>query len=137
MTEALLTKASNLYIETTGRHSGQAARAHLWYAYESGQLYLLSVVYGDGRTTHWYRNLREAPECLVEVNGQAFEARATSLEPDAELEARVREMFRAKYGERPYQNWFGRDAMIPVVLEVPHPESPVREAPLGEAGQLR
>jgi hypothetical protein len=117
MDEALA-KGINLYIRTTGRHTGAPRPVHLWFAYEDGHVFLLSLVHEDGGHTHWYRNLRKDPECLLDLADRRYRAVAVSMDPDPELEARIRSMFREKYGERPYRRWFGDEPMTPVTVRV-------------------
>ncbi len=114
----------NLYIRTTGRHSGQTRPVHLWFAYADGLVYLLSLVYKDGSTTHWCRNLRTNPHCLLDVCDERFQAELVSAEPNDALEQRIRDMFRTRYGKRPYEQWFGDDPMLPVVVRVRDEEPP-------------
>ena len=114
-------KAMNLYITTTGRHSSESRFAHLWFGYEDGLVHLLSVVYENGRHTHWYENLRADPHCLLAVDGERYQAEVVAMAPDHATEQRIREMIRTKYGDGPYRQWFGDDPMVPVIMRVTGP----------------
>ena len=71
------------YLTTVGRRSGKPHTIEVWFALESGNLYLLS---GGGESADWVRNLRKTPAVKVRIGSRTVPARArevTSPEEDA------------------------------------------------------
>jgi len=88
----------------------------------------MGVVDGTGfiRTsdTRWHANIEREANVGVRVGDQEYALRAV-LVTDAELRARVNEVFRAKYGftDR-VLGWFGNDGGKYCLALVPRPASP-------------
>lgn len=110
-------RSSHLYLTTVGRRSGQLRSVELWFAYSNDQVYLLAHPRPNRRGTHWYRNLRANPECILEIRGRQFVGRAMLPDNIEDLE-RTAALFRAKYGPAAYEAWYGDAPRLPVIVRL-------------------
>jgi len=79
-------------IETTGRVSGKAARAHVGFVDESDG----SIVIAAGLGAHWAANLLADPVCIVTIGERSFDGVAEPLE-GVEFATAIRELI-LRYG---------------------------------------
>lgn len=112
-----LADADVAYLVTIGRKSGRRHRVEIWFALESGVVYLLS---GGGESADWVRNLRKNRAVRIQIGTRSVPARARFPEGKDE-DARARELLDAKYmGWRPgrsLSSW-ARGA-LPVAIDLP------------------
>ena len=86
------------YLTTTGRRSGKPHRIEIWFAIESGAIYLLS---GDGGAADWVKNIRKNRGVRIQIGSRTVAARARFIRAARE-DQRARELLDAKYmGWRP------------------------------------
>jgi deazaflavin-dependent oxidoreductase (nitroreductase family) len=86
-----------LYLTTVGRKSGNDHEIEIWFVALGGAYYLISE---KRERADWVRNLRKEPRVRFRVGAASFIGRARALDGagDAELVARVEELFDEKYG---------------------------------------
>ena len=80
---------SVLILTTRGRVSGESRTVVLGYGHRGDRFIVIASNNGAPRLPAWYRNLQANAEATVEIEGDQFEARASTI-PDAE---------RARYAE--------------------------------------
>jgi len=51
----------------------------------------LSHARDDGKGTDWYKNLKANPECQFDIDGQIYDCKAVSLEPDKKTEQKTKQ----------------------------------------------
>lgn len=68
-----------LILTTTGAKSGKPFTTPLAYQRDGDRLLVFASKGGDPKHPDWYVNLVANPEVTVEVNGETFKARATTL----------------------------------------------------------
>ncbi len=109
-----LATAEELELRTRGRHTGRIHAVRVWFAHESGVLWLRA----DEREPDWLRNLRAHPDCTVRVDGHKLAARYEPLaDRDAALH-RLVTLWRAKYGAEWVQDWYVEHGREPVMLRI-------------------
>lgn len=101
------------YLTTTGRRTGNPHRIEIWFGVLDGRMYLLS---GGRARSDWVQNLLTNPEVTVELSGETRQARARTVAPDTEEDARARELLVSKYREGNNLDEWGRTA-LPVAIE--------------------
>jgi deazaflavin-dependent oxidoreductase (nitroreductase family) len=73
-----------LILTTTGARTGEPRTVPLVYS-RDGELYVVIASKGGAPTDPaWYRNLAANPSVTVEVHGETFQARATTVPPGPE-----------------------------------------------------
>jgi len=103
------------YLTTTGRTTGLPREIEIWFASESGRLFLLA---GGRDRSHWVRNLRQDPIVTIRVGDARVVGRARVIEGEAD-DPRARELLDGKYhGWRPGRGLteWARTA-LPVIVE--------------------
>lgn len=103
------------YLTTTGRRTGRPHRIEIWYARRGDTLYLLA---GGGRSYDWVQNLLVDPAVRLELDGEAFDARARVLDGGEEAE-RARQLVFDKYDPRTdgdLTDW--RQRSLPVAIDL-------------------
>ena len=78
---------------TTGRKSGRPHRIEIWFAIESGVLYMLS---GGGDSADWVRNIKKDRDVRIQVGSRTASARARIVRAARE-DLRARELLDEKY----------------------------------------
>ena len=68
-----------LILTTTGARSGKPFTTPLAYQRDGDRLLVFASKAGDPKHPDWYHNLVANPEVTVEVLGETFQARATTL----------------------------------------------------------
>ncbi|HEY7876319.1 MAG TPA: nitroreductase family deazaflavin-dependent oxidoreductase [Actinomycetota bacterium] len=92
------------YLTTIGRRSGRPHTIEIWFAEDSGRLFLLA---GGGERADWVRNLRADARVGLRVGDYDDSATATVV-TDATDDALARRLLAAKYqGWRPGQELSG------------------------------
>lgn len=98
-------------LTTTGRTSRRLREVTVWFAVRDRRVLLLA---GEGRASHWVRNLEADPRVTVRVGGAALGGRARIVEHGPE-DPEVRDAIAAKYGTIGLRTWL-RTA-LPVVVD--------------------
>lgn len=101
------------YLTTTGRVTGRLHTIEIWFALFGPRLYMLS---GGGDRADWVKNLRQAPQVEVCIEGSSFQGRGYVVE-GGEEQARARRLLFDKYQPRTngdLSRW--RDAALPVAV---------------------
>jgi len=73
---------SVLILTTTGRRSGMPRDKALRYGRDGDDHLVVACKGGADGPPHWYLNLVENPDVLVQVKGEKFAARARTADPD-------------------------------------------------------
>ena len=104
------------YLTTRGRRSGRAHRIEIWFAVDSGRLFLLS---GGGERADWVRNLMREPRVSVELGGSEHAGRAHLPPPGSADDALARRLLFEKYSpdEDGLEDW--SRTSLAVVIEFP------------------
>ena len=79
------------------RPDGTRGSTPIWDVEVGNEIYIRS---GGGTSGGWYRRLRTNPEGEVHLSGNVYPVRAEPV-GDTELQSRVTEAYRAKYGGSP------------------------------------
>ena len=89
-------KEQHLYLTTTGRRSGKLREIEIWFTQCDGKYYVIAE-YPDAK---WVANIRANGEVKVRLGERVFQARGRTIDDSAEpeLNARVQELSRKKYG---------------------------------------
>jgi F420H(2)-dependent quinone reductase len=82
------------YLATRGRRSGRTHRIEIWFAVDSGRLFLLS---GGRDRSDWVRNLQRDPGVSVELGGSEHAGRAHLPAPGSADDALARRLLFEKY----------------------------------------
>lgn len=102
------------YLETTGRVTGRPHEVEIWFAVDSGVIYMLS---GSGGSSDWCRNLKANPAARFTIDGTHYQVtgrRVTDPTEDARARRVVFEKYAAGYAGDLVE-W--RDAAAPFALE--------------------
>jgi deazaflavin-dependent oxidoreductase (nitroreductase family) len=83
-------------LTVTGRKSGRALSAPVWFARDGGTLYLVPV---QGTDSNWYRNVLRTPAIRLAAGGAELAASAAPVTDPARV-GEIVDLFRAKYGAR-------------------------------------
>src|SRR5271170_2816906 len=115
MTNSLipLAKREEIVIGFT-RPDGSQGSTPIWDVEVDGELYVRS---GGGLQGGWYRRLRHNPEGEVRAGRDVYAVHAEPVE-DAELQARVTEAYRSKYGHSPFARPFFQPDSIAATLHL-------------------
>jgi deazaflavin-dependent oxidoreductase (nitroreductase family) len=106
--------ASNGYLQTIGRVSGQPHEIEIWFAVDRGVVYLLS---GSGGNSDWCRNLDANAAAEFTIDDTVYPVLGRRVDHPAEA-ARARRAVFDKYSERyggDLVEW--RDASAPFALD--------------------
>jgi F420H(2)-dependent quinone reductase len=87
-------KESVCYLTTRGRRTRRAHRIEIWFAVESGRLFLLS---GGRDSSDWVRNLLRDPRVSVDLGGSEHAGRAHLPAPGSADDALARRLLFEKY----------------------------------------
>jgi deazaflavin-dependent oxidoreductase (nitroreductase family) len=110
-------RAPVLLLTTTGRRSGQQRTAPVVYLADGERLIVIGSNAGNERAPAWALNLKDNPECAVQVRGQRrqLRARVAQGEERAELWRKMNEQYA---GFDDYDERTSRDIAV-FVLESP------------------
>lgn len=75
-------KAPVLLLSTTGRRSGKAHTAPLYFAEDDGRYIVIASKGGDDRDPAWYLNLVAKPAVRLQIRDQEFAATARTANAD-------------------------------------------------------
>lgn len=102
------------YLTTVGRVTGRPHEIEMWFALDSGTLYMLS---GGREGSDWVKNLRRTPEVTVRIADEHFEGHARVVENAGEDEL-ARQLLVDKYERKPgsLSNW--RQTALPVAVDL-------------------
>lgn len=106
---------SYCYLTTRGRVSGRPHRIEIWFALDSGTLYLLS---GGRDRSDWVKNLLKRPEVTVELGTATLSgvARLVTEPAEDELARRlVYEKYQPGYAGD-LRGW--RESALPVAIDL-------------------
>lgn len=103
------------HLTTIGRRTGRPHRIEIWFAPESGRIYLLS---GGRDRSDWVRNIAANPRVTVELGGETHAGEARILQAGTREDQRARELLVAKYRAGDNLDAWGRTS-LPVVIEFP------------------
>src|SRR5271168_2600098 len=84
------------------RPDGTSGSTPIWDVEVGNEVYVRS---GGGTSGGWYRRLRANPDGEVRQGRNVYEVRAEPVD-DAELQSRVTDAYRAKYGGSPLLSMF-------------------------------
>jgi deazaflavin-dependent oxidoreductase (nitroreductase family) len=84
------------YLTTTGRKTGRPRQIEIWFALESGTLYMLS---GGRDRSDWVRNIQRNPSVSVRIAERQFNGNARIVAPGEE-DALARRLLLEKYRPR-------------------------------------
>lgn len=107
--------ATNGYLRTRGRVTGQPHEVEIWFAVDGGTVYLLS---GSGGRSDWCRNLDNNPSATFTVDGSVYPVlgrRVTDSNEDARARQAVFDKYASRYGGD-LVDW--RDASAPFALDI-------------------
>jgi deazaflavin-dependent oxidoreductase (nitroreductase family) len=90
------TDASNGYLTTVGRVTGQPHEIEIWFAVDRGVVYLLS---GSGGNSDWCRNLDANAAAEFTIDGTPYPVLGRRVN-DPDEDARARSAVFAKYSAR-------------------------------------
>src|SRR4051812_40722372 len=85
-----------LYLTTVGRRSGQPHRIEIWFAAQSGRVYLLA---GGRERADWVRNLQANARVTVELREETHLGQARVLEAGTAEDQLARELLVTKYSQ--------------------------------------
>lgn len=106
--------AQELELVTRGRRTDRPHSVRLWFAHESGTLWLRT----DSEGPDWLANLRAHPECTVRLAGLELAARCEPIDDRASALKKVVGLWRAKYGPDWVQDWYFERGREPVRLRL-------------------
>src|SRR5215467_15644841 len=99
-----LARYREINITVIGRKSGRDISNPVWFAFESGNLYLLPV---QGSDTQWYKNVLKDPKLRVSARDAKGEFNAAPI-TDPKQVSSVVEKFRAKYGPGDVKKYYSK-----------------------------
>ena len=91
-----LAREDYCYLTTIGRVTGKPHEIEIWFAVDSGSIYLMS---GGMDQSDWVKNLLKNPPVKVRIANHAFKATARIVKDDAE-QMLARNLLADKYNER-------------------------------------
>ncbi|HUQ42425.1 MAG TPA: nitroreductase/quinone reductase family protein [Candidatus Limnocylindrales bacterium] len=112
-----LEAALEIELETTGRRTGRAHRATVWFAPVGDVLWLRT-----DRSSDWYRNLVADPRCLVRVGKLHIRALREPVDDEPTALRDLIERWRAKYGQEWVADWYVERGRIPVRVRLLGPK---------------
>ena len=65
-----------LLLHTVGRKSGKQYETPIAYFYHEGQYLIVASNWGKDKQADWFLNLKEQPQTVIEVKGQALPVKA-------------------------------------------------------------
>jgi deazaflavin-dependent oxidoreductase (nitroreductase family) len=91
-----LEREQYLYLTTRGRTTGKPRQIEIWFAQDSGRFYVIA----EYPTSNWVKNIRADSAVSISVAGSKFSGHARLVDAEQEhgLAARIKALFRAKYG---------------------------------------
>ncbi|MDG6939663.1 MAG: nitroreductase family deazaflavin-dependent oxidoreductase [Nitrososphaerota archaeon] len=95
--------AAEVRLTVVGRKTGREISMPLWFVERDGAVCLLP---GRGRSTQWYRNLLANPAAKLSVGGVTLAGTARPVPREDRVRA-IAGLFRDKYGDRNYRNYYG------------------------------
>lgn len=101
------------YFTTIGRVSGEPHRIEIWFAVESGRVYLLS---GGRDRSDWVRNLMENPVITLEAGGEKRAGVAQVLEAGSAADQLARKLLVAKYQKNDELMEWGKNSLGVIIL---------------------
>lgn len=114
--EQALKRLDLVYLEHSGRSSGQTYNTELSFAYDGEAIYLLARTH-VGELPDWLRNLLAAGKAEFFAGVRRLRGRPELLEECAV--ARVADMFRVKYGVEVVRKWYEDAPHVAVRLSNP------------------
>ena len=96
------------------RPDGSKGSTSIWNVEVDGEIYVRS---GGGLQGGWYRRLRNNPDGEVRAGRDVYPVHAEPVD-DVELQARVTEAYRAKYGHSPFARPFFQPDPIAATLHL-------------------
>ena len=100
------------YLTTIGRQTGRPHRIEIWFAVETGRMYLLS---GGRDRSDWVRNLQTNSHVNVEVHGETHEGQARVLQAGTDEDRQARELLVAKYRQGNDLDEWGRTSLAVLI----------------------
>ncbi len=82
------------YLTTTGRKSGRPHEIEIWFAIQSGTLFMLS---GGGDAADWVKNIKADRQVRVRINSQNAALHARVVRPGTTEDQLARELLDRKY----------------------------------------
>jgi deazaflavin-dependent oxidoreductase (nitroreductase family) len=101
------------WLTTVGRASGKPHRIEIWFAAESGRVYLLS---GGRDRSDWVRNLMANPVVTLKIRGEERTGVAHILEADTASDQRARALLVQKYQKKDELLEWGQNSLGVVIL---------------------
>jgi|SRR5215831_3760004 len=99
-----LSRYRQIEITVTGRKSGRAISAPVWFVAEEDTVYLLPV---RGSDTQWYKNVLKQPTIRIEARGAGADFKATPITEAAQVKSVVGK-FREKYGAGDVKKYYSK-----------------------------
>ena len=106
-------------ITVTGRRSGRQIAISVWFVQKDKDSFYL-IPKGGKRASNWYRDAVANPNVKLEIDRQVFSATAHEVLEASQVHSIIR-MFKDKYGDRVYRNFYGDlvDGAMLVVIQSP------------------
>jgi deazaflavin-dependent oxidoreductase (nitroreductase family) len=112
MFSTALDASREINITVTGRNSGREISLPVWFVHDDEHMWLIPV---HGSDSNWYKNELANPSIHVSANGAELDAHTTALTDSAKVN-RVVDRFRAKYGDKTFDDYYPKHD---VAIEVP------------------
>ena len=101
-----------IHVTTRGRKTGQPHIVELWFALNSGKVYLSH----EGKSTDWMKNIKRNGQVSFEISGKNFNGAARLLESSTEeaWEAKVAlyEKYYGKASKEVIEDWFSLSKLL-------------------------
>lgn len=95
--------ARDATVIVTSERTGRELNVSLWFVEDGGFIYLLPM---RGSQTKWYHDALTTPRIKIEIDKRVFSGDAKDVSERKAVE-RVIALFKDKYGERVYRNFYG------------------------------
>lgn len=106
--------AEELELRTKGRSTGRIHTVRVWFAHESGVLWLRT----DETAPDWLLNLRAHPVATAFVGGREVALRYEPIDDRDDALRHLVALWRAKYGAEWVQDWYVEKGREPVKLRI-------------------
>jgi deazaflavin-dependent oxidoreductase (nitroreductase family) len=108
-----LRESQELDLTVVGRRSGRESTRPVWFVLADGKVQLVPI---HGSDSGWYKNVVATPTVRLAAGGHEVEATASPV-TDSGRVAEIDDAFRAKYGDREFEEYYPKkDAAVEVEL---------------------
>lgn len=109
-----LKNVADARLTVRGRKTGREITLPIWFVYEGGEVLLLPI---RGRLTQWYRNALSQKTVTFRVGQYTFNGTPEEILEAGQMQ-RIVALFKDKYGERNFSNYYANRIDVAVKIAV-------------------